>query len=99
MFSSATPTAAVQNDGAAMCRKQEIVVTELYLGSAPRSKRGFASMDPERQRAIASLGGQAAHRTGNAHQFNSEEARLAGKKRHEKRKTRDDSSAVGDAGP
>lgn len=42
------------------------------------SRRGFASMDPNQQRAIASLGGRAAHRSGNAHEFTSEEARRAG---------------------
>lgn len=44
------------------------------------SKRGFASMDPEKQRAIASKGGKAAHIKGTAHEFTSEEARAAGKK-------------------
>lgn len=43
-------------------------------------RRGFASMDPERQREIARQGGRAAHRSGNAHQFDSEEAREAGRK-------------------
>lgn len=42
--------------------------------------RGFASMDPERQRQIASQGGRAAHQQGTAHEFDSEEARLAGRK-------------------
>lgn len=42
--------------------------------------RGFASMDREKQRAIASLGGQAAHRKGTAHEWTSEEARTAGRK-------------------
>ncbi|GGN45328.1 KGG domain-containing protein [Deinococcus daejeonensis] len=42
--------------------------------------RGFARMDPERQRAIASAGGRAAHASGNAHQFTSAEARAAGRK-------------------
>ncbi len=52
-------------------------------GSAPRrSLRGFAAMDPERQREIASLGGRAAHQSGHAHEFTSEEARAAGRKRH-----------------
>ncbi|HMG69239.1 MAG TPA: KGG domain-containing protein [Chitinophagaceae bacterium] len=46
--------------------------------------RGFASMDPERQRAIASQGGRAAHENGRAHKFNSEEAREAGQKGGEK---------------
>ena len=44
------------------------------------AKRGFAAMDAEQQRAIASRGGQAAHRKGTAHEFNSEEARRAGQK-------------------
>ena len=43
------------------------------------SNRGFASMDPQRQREIASEGGRAAHASGNAHEFNSAEARAAGK--------------------
>lgn len=42
------------------------------------SRRGFASMDPNQQRAIASEGGRAAHRSGNAHEFTPEEARRAG---------------------
>ncbi len=42
--------------------------------------RGFAAMPPEKQRAIASLGGKAAHRKGTAHQFTSEEAKTAGTK-------------------
>lgn len=44
------------------------------------SKRGFASMDPQRQREIASLGGKAAHASGKAHEFTSAEAREAGRK-------------------
>lgn len=42
--------------------------------------RGFAGMDPELQREIASKGGQAAHEKGTAHEFNSAEAREAGRK-------------------
>jgi uncharacterized protein len=44
------------------------------------SKRGFAAMDPERQRQIASQGGRAAHQQGVAHEWSKEEAREAGKK-------------------
>jgi general stress protein YciG len=44
------------------------------------SNRGFASMDEEKQRKIASKGGQAAHEKGTAHEFTPEEARKAGKK-------------------
>ena len=45
-----------------------------------KSNRGFASMDPQRQREIASEGGRAAHEKGTAHEFTSEEAREAGRK-------------------
>ncbi len=44
------------------------------------SKRGFASMDRSKQREIASKGGRAAHAKGTAHEFTSEEARVAGRK-------------------
>ncbi len=43
-------------------------------------KRGFAAMDDEKQREIASKGGQAAHEKGTAHKFTPEEARAAGRK-------------------
>ena len=46
------------------------------------SNRGFASMDTDRQREIASQGGKAAHESGNAHEFTSEEAREAGSRSH-----------------
>ncbi len=44
------------------------------------SGRGFAGMDEDKQREIASKGGKAAHEKGTAHQFTSEEAREAGRK-------------------
>ena len=47
---------------------------------AERGKRGFASMNEEKQRAIASMGGRAAHAQGRAHEFNQDEARAAGRK-------------------
>ena len=48
------------------------------------SRRGFASMDEEKQRAIASKGGKAAHEKGTAHEFDSKEAREAGRAAHKK---------------
>jgi len=42
--------------------------------------RGFAGMDPQLQRDIASKGGKAAHEKGTAHEFSSDEAREAGRK-------------------
>jgi uncharacterized protein len=48
---------------------------------APRkSARGFASMDQSKQKEIASKGGRAAHAKGTAHEFDSGEARAAGRK-------------------
>ena len=49
--------------------------------------RGFASMDPARQREIASEGGKAAHQKGTAHEFTSEEARRAGSMSHGNRQS------------
>jgi general stress protein YciG len=48
--------------------------------SSRRSNRGFASMDREKQKEIASKGGRAAHAKGTAHEFDSGEAREAGRK-------------------
>ena len=46
-----------------------------------QAKRGFASLNAEERKRIASLGGKAAHAKGTAHQFTSEEAVAAGRKR------------------
>lgn len=48
--------------------------------AARTAARGFASMSPARQRAIARMGGRAAHRLGTAHEFSPREAREAGRK-------------------
>jgi general stress protein YciG len=42
--------------------------------------RGFAAMDPTLVSELAKRGGKAAHQAGTAHQFTSEEARIAGRK-------------------
>lgn len=52
---------------------------------ANTSKRGFASMEGEKQRVIASKGGRAAHAKGTAHEWSSDEARAAGRKGGESR--------------
>ncbi len=64
---------------------QESAVTEAAEEDStdkPRKKarRGFAAMSPEKQAAIASLGGKAAHARGTAHEFSPEEGREAGRK-------------------
>ncbi len=61
------------------------------------SNRGFASMDPERQREIASEGGKAAHEKGTAHEFTSEEARRAGSMSHGNRQSESASTRGGGA--
>lgn len=45
-----------------------------------KNKRGFAAMDQDKQRGIARQGGRAAHESGRAHEFSTEEAREAGRK-------------------
>ena len=49
-------------------------------GVVAKGKRGFASMDRNKQREIASKGGKAAHEKGTAHEWTGEEAKEAGRK-------------------
>src|SRR5258708_4668256 len=48
--------------------------------SKPKRPRGFAAMDRKLVSEIARKGGKAAHSAGTAHEFTSEEARVAGRK-------------------
>ena len=50
--------------------------------NSEKKARGFAAMDPNKVKLIASLGGKAAHAAGTAHKFQvgAEEARAAGRK-------------------
>lgn len=50
--------------------------------AAPRKKqrRGFAAMDPSKQKEIASKGGRASHAHGTGHEWNASSARDAGRK-------------------
>ena len=66
-------------------------------GQGSTKNRGFASMDPARQREIASEGGKAAHQKGTAHEFTSEEARRAGSMSHGNRQSSNASSSAGAA--
>lgn len=52
----------------------------IYMADDGNQNKGFASMDEDKQKEIASKGGKAAHDKGTAHEFNSEEAREAGRK-------------------
>ena len=51
-----------------------------YGEPRPKSRRGFGGMDQSVVREIARMGGKAAHSAGTAHEFTSEEARIAGRK-------------------
>jgi general stress protein YciG len=62
------------------CKEILIMASNNQGNQGGKSNRGFASMDPQRQREIASEGGRAAHEKGTAHEFTSEEAREAGRK-------------------
>lgn len=45
-----------------------------------KQRKGFAVMPLAQRRAIASLGGKAAHANGTAHEWTQEQARAAGRK-------------------
>ena len=75
----------------AMLIQQQAASSQLCLGGSqrmscrrevamPTSQRGFASMNPEKRRELASKGGKAAHAKGTAHEWTKEEAREAGRK-------------------
>ena len=49
-------------------------------GMVAKGTRGFASMDRDKQREIASTGGKAAHHKGTAHEWTRDVAKEAGRK-------------------
>ena len=60
------------------------MVSRSQSGSG-RPKRGFAAMGPEERREISRRGGTASHASGRGHEFNSAEAREAGRRGGEAR--------------
>ncbi len=60
--------------------EEESNMAQEIKGERKGRGRGFASMDREKQREIASKGGRAAHTLGTAHEWTSDEARAAGRK-------------------
>ncbi len=69
-----------RNSGTDQNNEMEQNVSRNEESNGRKSSRGFAAMSPERQKQIASEGGRAAHRLGVAHEWSSEEARMAGRK-------------------
>jgi hypothetical protein len=66
----------------ATIHQRRMIMAQNNQQNGNNGNRGFAGMDPAKQREIASEGGRAAHASGNAHEFNSEEARRAGSMSH-----------------
>jgi uncharacterized protein len=54
-------------------------ISEVH-GMEHKPKKGFALMSRDQRRKVARWGGIAAHQSGNCHEWNSEEARMAGRK-------------------
>lgn len=54
--------------------------TENAPGERKKQRRGFAAMDPSKQKEIASLGGRASHAKGTGHEWTADSAREAGRK-------------------
>lgn len=67
------------NAGETLASGWDVYRKDVFMESGTR-KRGFASMNPEKQREIARKGGRAAHEKGSAHEFSPDEAREAGRK-------------------
>lgn len=72
-------------DNTTTAQPQQTAFTDAQAMAAPTEerrprRRGFAAMDRDRVKEIASKGGKAAHAAGTAHQFSSDEARNAGRK-------------------
>jgi general stress protein YciG len=61
-------------------RREGAVLLPIEGGIVVKRRRGFAVMEPSRQREIASKGGKAAHEKGTAHRWSEQEAKEAGRK-------------------
>lgn len=63
-----------------MKNQRQKVATSSDATPAKKQRRGFAAMDPAKQREIARMGGKASHEHGTGHEWTSETARIAGAK-------------------
>ena len=70
-LATAAPTRSSEETGKFLTRPANRVGT--------KTQRGFAAMDAETQRRIASQGGRASHESGRGHRFSPTEARDAGR--------------------
>lgn len=65
--------------------------------SHPKSRRGFASLTPERRAEVGRMGGLAAQETGRAHRWSCEEAQAAGRKAQQVRRAKKEGATEQDA--
>jgi general stress protein YciG len=70
----------MMNDDQMDDRKETTEAPAAAAPEKPKRLRGFAAMDRKLVSELATRGGKAAHRAGTAHEFTSEEARVAGRK-------------------
>jgi general stress protein YciG len=80
-----TPTEPTNEQSTPATQSSPATTSTAEDGGTPQEqpkprRRGFAAMDRDRVKEIASKGGRAAHAAGTAHQFSADEARVAGKK-------------------
>lgn len=73
-------TVSVNNDLEFLISYDDLELDGTEVIVMKKGERGFASMNPEKQREIARKGGRAAHEKGTAHEFTSAEAKIAGRK-------------------
>lgn len=62
------------------CNDSDVQICSETRDSNRQPKRGFAAMEANYLSEVSRRGGLAAHRKGTAHEFDSDEARRAGKK-------------------
>ena len=65
-------------------RNDDSTTLEASSEAKPARATGFALMNAERRKAIASAGGKAAHARGTAHRFDSQAASEAGRRAHQR---------------
>lgn len=73
---------------------EESVVAQEPEEKKGKGQQGFASMPKDRQREIASKGGRAAHQQGTAHEWDSEEAREAGRRGGQSKKSQQEEEEI-----
>lgn len=77
---STTDHSELSGIGAARTAASEAAPTGASQEPRKKQRRGFAAMDPSKQREIASKGGRASHEKGTGHEWTAQSAAAAGRK-------------------